>query len=424
MTLVQNHRLPLSGNKALWLLALLWVSACSPKVNPVTKTPARKPAPVTTQPAVPPVTATPVRPLVTPASAKTSTVALLLPFSLDNLGSVRGYRAADLKKANIAIEYYQGFKLALDSLTSRGYNYKLQVFDTKDEPAYTHSLAGNPNVRGSQLIVGPVFPEGIKSFIGKPAALNKPLLSPLSPASPDEFGSTNLITINPPLEYHARSAALYVNNKLRPRKIFILRSGFSADNKYIDPFKKTIDTASKRKIQVINFTVSHGSITALLPQLNNKVENVFIVASVNQSFLSVTLRSLDTLSRHYPVTVIGHPNWEKATFLKADLLQRIKTHITSADRVNYRSAATINFIKAYRKTFASEPTAYAYKGFDEGMYFGEILGQDGNEMTRLNQHKFTALHNDFQFITKPGLGWVNTHVSVLKYVNFELRKVE
>jgi hypothetical protein len=422
MTLVQNHRLPLSGNNKLWLLALILISACSPKVQPVGKT-----GPVAGNTTGKPTTVTPpasTKPEVKIPVSKTSNIALLLPFSLDNLNSVKGYSAADLKKANIAIDYYQGFKLALDSLTARGYNYKLQIYDTKDEPAYTHSLSSNPAIKNSNLIVGPVFPEGIKSFLGAPSTLNKPLLSPLSPAPPNDFANNNLITVNPPLEYHARGAAQYVTNKLKPKKIFILRSGFSEDNKYLVPFKKMVDSLSKRKIQVVNFTVSKGSLTALVPQLNNKIENIFIVAAVNKSFLSVTLRSLDTLSRHFPVTVVGHPNWEKLTFLKADQLQRIKAHITSADRVNYRAAATINFIRSYRKHFNAEPSAFAYKGFDEGMYFGEILAMDGNEMPYLDRHRYKALHNDFHFIKKPGLGWINSHVYVLKYVNFELKQVE
>jgi hypothetical protein len=424
MTLVQNHRLPLSGNNKLWLLALILISACSPKVQPVGRTGTQRPAANTGTDKSKPVTEAVTKPVIKAPVAKTSTIALLLPFSLDNVGSVKGYSAADLKKANIAIDYYQGFKLALDSLTSQGYNYKLQIFDTKDEPGYTHSLSLNPSINSSNLIVGPVFPEGIKSFIGKPAVLRRPLLSPLSPASPADFGSSNLITINPPLDYHAGGAAQFVANRLKPKKVFILRSGFSVDNKFIAPFKRAIDSLGKRKIQVIYFTVSHGSLTALVPQLDNKVENIFIVPAVNQSFLSVTLRSLDTLSRHYPVTTIGHPNWDKLTFLKFDILQRIKAHITSADKVNYRAAATVNFIKAYRKHFKSEPTQYAYKGFDEGLYFGNLLAQDGNQLTRLDANDYAALHNNFHFIKKPGQGWINTHVNVFKYTNFELKQVQ
>ncbi|WP_158827062.1 ABC transporter substrate-binding protein [Mucilaginibacter lacusdianchii] len=422
MTLVRNHRLPLSGNKQLfWVLGLLIVSACSPKVQPVTKTaPPKAAQPVTT---VPQSATTPAKPAGT-VSGKTSAIAMLLPFNLDKLNSLKGYNKADLKKANIAIDYYQGFRLALDSLTNLGYNYRLQLFDTKDEPGYTHSLSTNPAIRNSNLIVGPVFPEGIKSFTGRPASVNKPLLSPLSPASPAEFGNPNLITVNPPLEYHAWHAARYISKVLRAKRVFVLKSGFSEDNKYTVPFQKFIDSLGRKKVRVINLNVVRGKLTPLLAQLSKTEENVFMVPSVNQQFLMVTMRSLDTLRKNYPVTVFGHPNWDKFAFLKADLLQRLKVHITAAERVNYRAPATITFIKAYRKHFNSEPSTYAYKGFDDGLYFGQLLAQDNNELNHLDRHNYTALHNGFSFEKKPGLGWVNTHVSILKYANYELRLVE
>ncbi|WP_342647583.1 ABC transporter substrate-binding protein [Mucilaginibacter sp. CSA2-8R] len=421
MTLAQSHRLPLSGSKRLWLLVLLAaIGACTPKVRRTGKTLPVKPPTIEPDKPVAPPPAAAEKPVV----AKTSSIALLLPFGLDNIGSVKGYKSADLKKADIAVDYYQGFKLALDSLTAKGYNYKVQVYDTKDEPGYTHSLSVNPNIRNSNLIVGPVFPEGIKSFAGKPAVIKKPLVSPLAPASPADFANPNLITVIPPLDYHAYNAAKFIVSRVKPRKVFILRSGFTEDNKYIVPFKLSIDSISKKKIQVVYYTVSHGSFKSLLPQLNNKVENVFIVPSVNQSFLTVTLRSLDTLATHYPITTIGHPNWEKLTFLKPDILQHIKAHITLADRINYRAAGTVNFIRAYRKAYKKEPSAFAYKGFDEGYYFGEILAQHDDAFSRLDQHDYKALHNEFKFVKKAGQGWINTHVNVFRYSNFELKKVE
>jgi hypothetical protein len=419
MTLVQNHRLLLSGNKRLFgLLALCIVSACSPKVRPVTTTaPPKAAQPVTVVPK-------PVPPPAKPATVAKASVALLLPFNLDMLNSAKGYRKADLKKANIAIDYYQGFRLALDSLTVQGYNYRLQVFDTKDEPGQSHSLSNNPAIRNSSLIVGPVFPEGIKAFTGKPASINKPLLSPLSPASPAEFGNPNLITINPPLEYHAFHTARYIGKVQRAKRVFVLKSGFSEDNKYTVPFQRAIDSLTRKKVKVINLTVVRGKLTPLLAQLSKTEENIFVMPSVNQQFLMVTLRSLDTLRKNYPVTVFGHPNWEKFSFLKADMLQRLKVHITAAERVNYRAPATVAFIKAYRKHFNSEPSTYAYKGFDDGLYFGQLLAQNTDELNHLDRHPYTALHNSFEFEKKPGLGWVNTHVSILRYVNYELRLVE
>ncbi|RYD90442.1 MAG: hypothetical protein EOP54_23970 [Sphingobacteriales bacterium] len=142
------------------------------------------------------------------------------------------------------------------------------------------------------------------------------------------------------------------------------------------------------------------------------------------SFLKVTLYSLDTLSRRFPITLFGHPNWEKYSYLKAEQMQRLNTHITSADRVNYRSASAITFVRNYRRAYGYEPSEYAIKAFDEGLYFGQLLADDDDNLKELGENEFAGLHNSFFFTKKAGQGWVNTHVNIFKYANFELKQVE
>ncbi len=416
MTLVRNHRPPLSGNKWFIVLVALLVGACSPKVRTVpvaTKPVAEKPAPKPEKPVEKPKV----------VEGKSSVVSLILPLGLDKLAPGQNYSSADLKKANMSVEYYQGFKLALDSVAGQGANFKLQVYDSKDDAAI-HSLGLNPQVKNGDLIVGPIFPEDIRLFAGMFSYSRKPIVSPLSPASPTLFNNQNLVTMTPPLEYHARGAATYIASRLKPKKVYILNSGFSDEKLYTSPFKRTIDSLSKRKIQVVPFTVVRGNLTPLVVQLNNKVDNIFLVPSTKQAFLMVTLKSLDTLSRKFPVTVFGHPNWEKFAFLKAPLLQRLKTHITSTDKVDYKSPETNNFIRLYRKVYRADPTDFAIKGFDEGLYFGQLLARDDDSYRRVEQNDFTGLHNSFHFEKRPGQGWINTHVDILRYENFELKPVQ
>jgi hypothetical protein len=326
--------------------------------------------------------------------------------------------------ANLSIDYYQGFKLGLDSLTAEGNNYRLRVFDSKDEPLQARALAVNPAIRNSNLVVGPVFPDVVKAFATLPAMQNKPIVSPLAPTPPAVYHNNGLITAAPPLEYHARTTARYLSRNLGAKQIIILRSGYTDDNKYIIPFKKMVDSLGRKRIKVIDFGVVRGNLSALLPQLSRTTENYFVIPSTNQAFLMVTLHSLDTLTQRYPVVLFGHPNWMKYSFLKAERLQRLKTHITSAERIDYRSPEAITFIRAYRNTYHHDPTEYAFKGFDEGLYFGRVLAGSDNGMAQLNRQVFTGLHNAFSFELKPGQGWVNTHVNLFKYVNFELKQVE
>lgn len=427
MISVRNRLPQLNGNRRLVLFRnsnvqfrifffiVLLIYGCSPKVVQVPHT-VNKPT-ETKQPQV----AKPVQPAKV-TEPKVSTIALLLPFGLDHIGPGQSYDDISLKKASIAADYYRGFKLALDSLTFYGYNYKLQLFDSKDDAATAHGLAYNPKVRQSDLIVGPIFPDDIKALTDVLTSARKPIVSPLSPEPASTFHNQNLVTVNPPLEYHAWCAARYINDKVKPQKIFILRSGYSEENDYIIPFTKAIDSLSKKHIKIVTITVVHGKLNAILPQLITEKQNVFVVPSTDQAFLTVTLHSLDLLTARYPVMLFGHPSWAHFNFFRAALLQHLKTHITSADDVDYKSAETITFIRNYRNTWHTEPSAYAVKAFDEGLYFGQLLG--AGHMKEMGSTDFTGLHNNFHFEKKPGLGWINTHVTLLVYDNFELKKVE
>jgi len=407
----------LSGSKWLLLAGLTVLAACSPKVKPVS-------APVRTNTSEAKKQAE--KAAEKPASARVSTISMLLPFTLDDLNSGAQYTPATLSRANLSLDYYQGFKLALDSLAARGYNYKLQVYDTKDVPATASNLATTPAIRTSDLVVGPVFPDDLQAFTNVLAGSGKmiPTVSPLSPAAPATVKDQFLITVATPLEYHAWSVAEYINEHYKPKKVFILKSGFSDENKYITPFKKGIDSLSKRKTKVIAPTIVRGRLDELIPQLSATEENLFVIPSTNQQFLTVTLHSLDSLAKRYPVTLFGHPSWTKVGYLKPDLLQRLKTYITTTDRVDYKSPQILIFIRNYRKAYHAEPTHYAMMGFDEGMYFGALLGENPDDLKKLDKKDFTGLLNKYRFIKKPGLGWINTHVNVLQYNNFELKKIE
>jgi hypothetical protein len=415
MISVRNRLPQLSGNKRLIFLGIaLLIAACSPKVRPVV-------APPKPEPEKPVVK---VEPKPKPLPARQSTIAMLLPFALDHLNPGANYTDISLKQANIALDYYQGFKLALDSLTALGYNYKLQIYDTKGLASQSHALAYNPQVRASDLIVGPIFPDDLKAFTSVLVGARKPIVSPLAPAAPATIANQNLVTVIPPLEYHAWAAAKYINQRLNTRKVFVLKSGYSEENDYIIPFKNTVDSLSKGRTQVIQTTVVRGRLNLLESQFTTDSPNIIVMPSTNQAFLTVTIRTLDSLSKKYPVILFGHPNWEKFSFLRSDLLQRLRTHITSADVVDYKAATTINFQRAYRKNYRIDPSEYALKGFDQGMYFGRLLGAGNGDLKNLNANDFDGIDNDFHFIKKPGVGYINTHVNIMDYRNYELRKIE
>lgn len=430
-TSARNRQLPLSGNKWLILfLPVLFLAACSPKIRPVAQVPQEK-QPVENEAVkeasekaatrkADSVKAAATKPAV--KNLRIPSIALLLPFSLDPVDP--NTPTKNQVKTNIAIDFYEGFKLALDSLTSSGQSFKLTVLDTRDEETQAQSLALNPAVRKSDLIVGPVFPAGVQAFSARINSLHKPVVSPLSAASPATYNNPSLITVTPPLEFHAIRIAHYIQENIRPRAVYVLRSGYSEENKYILPFKKMLDSLSKKRIKIIDVTITKGDFSQLLPTLSKTSENVFVVPSTQRSFLKITLDALDKLSDTYPIQLFGHPNWSKATYLRPELLEKMHTIITSAYQVNYKSPEMAAFVKSFRKTYHTEPTEYAIKGFDTGLYFGKLAADPSTDFNHLQDMPFDALHNRFEFVQKKGYGWINRYVGLFRYEDYTLKPVK
>ncbi len=98
---------------------IVFVAACSPKIKPVVN------KPIVTQPE-PQNVAKPVKKF-TEAS-----VSLLLPFKLNQI-NLQTATKAQVENADMAIDFYQGVKMGIDSASSLGLNFKLNVFDSRDD---------------------------------------------------------------------------------------------------------------------------------------------------------------------------------------------------------------------------------------------------------------------------------------------------
>lgn len=418
MISVLSHQQLLSGNKIfIGFLFFFIFGACSPKIIPsVPKSPATKPTvqkPVEAEKAV----------IKKPIEAQEMVISLLMPFELGTLN----YQTASLKdldKAKIAIDFYQGFKMAIDSVAKTAIvNYKLQVYDSKDDPSKLGDLASKAGVKNSDLIVGPVFPSGIKTFAIYSKAMKKPVVSPLAASDPDIFNNPYLITINNSIDLHAFKAVSFIKNQLKPKKVILIRSGQADEYKYAVPFKKGMDSIAKG-ITFAEIGIKAVGFENVYKSLNPVGLNVIILPSTDRVFLQTLFKELDKLRENFQIAVIGHPGWEKATFLDVKLLERCNTYLTSSYQIDYKANRSLIFIKNYRTQFSLEPSEYAFKGFDIGFYFAKLMNEKGKDfMVEITKQSFDGLHNNFTFIKHPEFGYYNNNLMVLKYQQGQLKNV-
>lgn len=388
---------------------ITFLASCSPKTVPVKK------------PETPPVVVTPppVKEEV-PSKKRVSNVALVLPFQLDKITS-KNIQQKDITRSALALDFYQGFKMALDSLAAKGDEFKLDVLDNRDNLNRNVTLTKVPGVTNADVIVGPVFPDGIKIFSDNPELRNKLQVSPLAAAMPAQFHNPKLVSMNNSIDQHAQKLADFLGQKYKAEQVnmILLNPRKTEDEAFAAPVRKYI--VAGRKFIFMEVT----SIAGVESNLSSSKTNVVIISTDNTSAVLSSVGRLYLKRQTNKIEVYGHPNWAKLKTLEAEKLQALNTRITSSYYIDPKSPQVKNFNAAYKVRYQIEPSEFAYKGFDTGYIFGSLLARYGKDYAKhLAGFKYDGLHNNFHFGFDPGIGYTNKSMMMLRYTGFEVRVEE
>ncbi|MBG6235718.1 hypothetical protein IWX76_002286 [Pedobacter sp. CAN_A7] len=411
MISVQNHLQPLSGNKYLIVIFMaLYLSACSPKVQTVNKS---------TAPEEKEKVEEVIKP---PKKFKEAMVSLLVPFNLQDY-KAKPTTKAEIEKHAMAIDFYQGFKLGIDSAASFGLNFKLLVYDTRETTQQLDDLFRSNILTGSHLLVGPVFPKGLKYMTAYSKQHNIPIVSPLAASQPSEFANPNLISIVNNIDLHAAKIGDYISRKYKSQQAeAVLISTKSPDDEVLGkPLRAYFLAKQEQSIPLAEY----ASVYTMETKVVKNKKYVVMLSSSDFKFVTATIDKLSKMKKAgFDIDLFGHPDWLKQNY-NTEKLQALNTMITASHKVNYRSAAVIDFIKKYRRAYQFEPGEYAFKGFDIGFYFGREFTRHGDDFLKnLTKDKYKGLHNSFSFILDEQNGYINTNLNLLQYRNFDLITIE
>ncbi len=416
MILVQNRQQRLSGSKLLFVAVfLLLVAGCTPRFSrpkPPVKTPEVEEQPVKEVPEE-------KEEAVEATFSTENQIALLLPFQL-NRSTGENPTTNDLQRAALALDFYQGFAMALDDLSDRGTDFQLNVLDTRDSEAENIRIATLDEVQGAALVVGPVFPKEIHAF-GQRANLSDALqISPLAASAPSDFDNPNLVTLTAPLAVHARALGAEIAKSLKTGDAVLLYNvGDASSRQFLPAVRAEIQRANPRAT-----VVEVSDLTELTDRARTMGTNYVVCGTVNQYQITPLLNGLTTLAVDHTMDIrlFGHPNWDKLDFDAGDGLAAFRTRITSSYHVNKQTSAVREFERGYRDEFGVEPSEFAYKGYDAAYYFGSLLAKYGRDYRDYIIHEeHDGMHNTFKFDYDPTVGFVNNHVLMLEYRQGEFR---
>lgn len=393
--------------------SLLILASCSPKLVPKINKPVKE----TTAVAGKVVEKKPVKKFTQ------GEISLLIPFKLNQI-NLRTATKAQLDRTDMAIDFYQGIKLGIDSAAALGLNFKLNVFDTRDDNVQLATLIKKESLKNTNLIIGPVFPEGIKYISNYTVSNDLAIVSPLAASKPSEFSNPKLISIVNDIDQHGIKIADYIASHYQSSNtiIVLINTKKTAEEQFASPIRAQL------KQKHPNFIVQeYASAFAFETRMIQSKKYAVIICSSEVGFVNPTISKLSKLknlkTRGYDINLFGHPNWMKQNYNVAQL-SNLNAIIGSSYNIDYQSNQVISFIKKYRSKFQYEPSEYSFKGFDIGFYFGKLMAKHGADyLDFLTKEKYRGLHNNFDFAFSPEFGYYNTELILLRYKNSTLVKV-
>ncbi len=362
-------------------------------------------------------------------------VALFLPFFLEKNDTVNFYENLEFnlkqkdkkiyKKSKIVLEFYQGCLLAIDSLKKDGVSVDLFVYDTKKSPTKVREILEKSELKEMDLIIGPLYNSTFKSvaIFAKKHKIN--IVSPFS--SNKEILEFNpfVFQITPSYETQLNNYIYFLSNFYQEKIIFIhdtIPEEILAVEKYEKKLYEILEEKNISSDSVIVKIISYNEEKNLLKlALSNSFENIIIIPSKNQAFVSSVVTNLKRYLQEYEITLFGMPQWKDFENVELKYLHSLNLHFFTKNYVDYSSKDVKKFLRKYREVFKSEPTKFSFSGYDVVFYFLKTMKTYGKNF-QYCLYKYPGdfvrdgLNYKIKFnkISEYG-GFENNYINIIKY---------
>ncbi|MEO9532999.1 MAG: LysM peptidoglycan-binding domain-containing protein [Crocinitomicaceae bacterium] len=332
----------------------------------------------------------------------------------------------------IAFEFYQGFKFAMDSLKKAGLSVKLYVYDTKKDTAEVGRIFAKSEFSQMDLVVGPLYPKTVEyaAKLCKEKELNIVLPFKVDAKVLHENQnafktvSSNMTLMDGTVDYILENHALHNVVILKP----YLEGDKALYDRARDRFNAGVVNIASYNSMISELSLGSSSGRDLNGQLKKDTVNVVIVPSNDVKFVTGALNRLNKVLNFNPyakkmkIIVFGFEDWNK--FDDIDILHRnrMNQHYATYRFVDYNLEKNLGFVKHFRGVNGTDPTVYSSQGFDVGMYFLSALKLYGvNFQSASEVHQLSLIQNNFDFKRiSPESGFENKDARIIQYKSFQL----
>lgn len=319
------------------------------------------------------------------------------------------------------IRFYEGMLVALDSLANKGISVRLKVFDTANDPGKVKQILSDNSLENLDLIIGPVYQECFSVMADFAKETETHIISPFSRESEILADNPYVIQIYPSREAQLDQFISHISTYSDKNMILV----HSDDSLYYPRVRRYKQRLLNRMSQDTAFgdvrfkeVAFKDSILYLEQAVNKGEENIIMVPSEDEAFVTDVVTNLNTLAKQdYDMRVFGYFNWEDFNNIELEYFYNINLSLFTSFHIDYETDIINPVIRDYRAMFNSEPGSYAFHGFDIGYYFLNALYRFGRDFEKcLPYYDIPLCHSNYEFYRPYRRGGLeNVSLNILRY---------
>ena len=323
------------------------------------------------------------------------------------------------------MDFYCGILLAVYDLSKEGTDCVLNVHDMMDGNTQ-FSIEG---INASDVVIGPVSAADLtKFFYIAPQA--KAVVSPLDPrAERLVAGHPDMIQIPTPhlLQYHDLVNWMEEDFVEGDKVVLITEKG-ARQSGIISQMREALDSSTLAYNQFSYSILEGRDVTEPLTSLMTaEGTNRILIASESEAFLNDVVRNLNRLIFNNIDIVLYAPSKIRSfETIEVDNLHNTSLHVSLTYYIDYESEEVKDFLMRYRALFNTEPTQFAFQGYDIARYFlGKCAEYGDNWKNMLADSPEDMLQSTFRFCRQTaGGGYTNSGVRRIIYdKGYSVKKV-
>lgn len=308
------------------------------------------------------------------------------------------------------MDFYSGVLLAMKEITDKGIDMHLNVYDIT---AGADKIPDNV-LKESDIILGPVSQNDITDIMEKVGDAC-PVVSPLD-QKVEKLVSQYRNLIQAPSTQHSQftDIANWLKEDYKEGDRIIVISEKGGKQNDAGTILQTIIERNQIEFTPFIYSILEGrGIQAKLEAVMTKSgANRVVLASESEAFVNDAVRNLNLISHHnFQVVLYSSAKIRNFETIEVDNLHHTSLHTSLTYNIDYDNYRARSFILRYRALFKTEPTQFAYLGYDLTKYFvGLILKYDDEWLSHLTEEEASMIQSSFKFVTNGYGGYINNGI--------------